>query len=93
MIKRWLIAAAAITLALTDVRAQQLSTGSVLPVLRQLQLAAEALPAGERLPRLDAAIEWLGARAAKTNPADVSQEYLRSLQARPSSSAAGRARS
>ena len=46
----------------------------------QLNLAVRALPPVAALPRIQAAVTWLSERAEKTDPANVSQEYVRSLQ-------------
>lgn len=77
--KRWVLVAVAIVLGLTQTRAQPLSSATEAKlVLRDLQMAAEALPPADRLPRLQAAIDWLARRADRID-SSISVEYVRSL--------------
>jgi hypothetical protein len=46
----------------------------------QLQRAVEGLPAKAKGPRLEQATGWLTRRSATANPADISPEYVRTLQ-------------
>ena len=48
--------------------------------LGQLGLAVRSLPPVAALPRIQTAAAWLSERASTTNPAEVSKEYVRSLQ-------------
>jgi hypothetical protein len=75
-----LIAAVAFTLMLPDAVAGQVRAADLNLALGQLRRAVERLPTIVRSPSLVAAVDWLSRRAAATNPADVSQEYVRSLQ-------------
>ena len=75
-----LIAAVAFTLLRPDAPAGQVRASDLNVALVQLQRAVETLPPIAQSPRLAAAVDWLARRATTTNPADVSPEYVRSLQ-------------
>ena len=70
----------ALLLALPTVASAQVSRADLNLALGQLGLAVRALPPVAALPRIEAAATWLTRRAETSNPADVSHEYLRSLQ-------------
>ena len=72
--------AIALVLTLPNVASAQVSRADLNLALGQLRLAVRALPPVAALPRIQAAVTWLSGRADTTNPAEVSQEYVRSLQ-------------
>ena len=79
MQKRFAVAMA-LVLALPTVAGAQVSRAELNLALGQLGLAVRALPPVAALPRIQAAVTWLSGRAQTTNPADLSKEYVRSLQ-------------
>jgi len=72
--------ALAFVLALPDFASAQVRREDLNLAVGQLRLAARALPPVAALPRIQTAVAWLSDRAATTNPAQVSKEYVRSLQ-------------
>ena len=86
--RAYIIALLLLTVAPRAISAQV--TGAELnQTLNQLRISAIALSddlfgerpgPGSRVARLRSAIEWLNNRAPRGNPADVSPEYVRSLQ-------------
>ena len=79
MEKRFALAIA-LVLALPDFASAQVRREDLNLAVGQLRLAVRALPPVAALPRIQTAVAWLSDRAATTNPADVSKEYVRSLQ-------------
>ena len=79
MEKRFALALAFV-LALPDFASAQVRREDLNLAVGQLRLAARALPPVAALPRIQTAVAWLSDRAATTNPAQVSKEYVRSLQ-------------
>ena len=79
MEKRFALAIA-LVIALPNVASAQVRRADLDLALGQLRLAVRALPPVAALPKIETAVAWLSDRAATTNPADVSTEYLRSLQ-------------
>lgn len=79
-VEKRLALAIALLLTLPGVSSGQVRRADLDLTLGQLGLAVRALPPVAALPRIKAAVTWLNDRAATTNPAEVSPEYLRSLQ-------------
>jgi hypothetical protein len=79
VVKRFALALA-LVLTLPDVAGAQVRRVDLDRTLGQLSLAVRALPPVSALPRIQAAVTWLSERARTTNPAEVSKEYLGSLQ-------------
>jgi hypothetical protein len=77
--KRFAVAIA-LVLTLPDFASAQVSRADVNRALGQLRIAVRALPPVAALPRIEAAVTWLSDRAEASNPAEVSREYLHSLQ-------------
>lgn len=81
MQKRFVAAIALVlVLVLPDVASAQVSRAELNLALGQLSLAVRALPPVPSLPRIQAAVTWLSGRAQTTNPAELTEEYVRSLQ-------------
>ena len=74
------IAALAIAILLPASAAGQVRASDLRFALVRLQRAAETLPSALRPPRLVEDAAWLERRTGSTNLADVSEEYLQSLQ-------------
>lgn len=70
----------ALVLAFPHFASAQVGRADLDLALGQLGLATRALPPVAALPRIQAAVNWLSDRAKTTNPAQVSQAYVRSLQ-------------
>jgi hypothetical protein len=78
--KACFIAAVTLTLILPQTAWGQVRAADLNRALARLQFAVDALPPFLKPPRLVAAVNWLDRRAATTNPADVSEGYVQSLQ-------------
>lgn len=72
--------AIALVLTLPGFASAQVRRADLNLALGELRLAVRSLPPVAALPRIEAAVTWLSGRAETTNPAQVSEEYLRSLQ-------------
>jgi len=70
----------AVLLTLPSVSSGQVRRADVDLAIGQLQLAVRALPPVAALPRIQTAVAWLGDRAKTSDPAQISAEYIRSLQ-------------
>ena len=78
--EKHLALAVALLLTLPSVAGAQVRRADLDLALGQLGLAVRALPPVAALPRIQTAAAWLSERASTTNPAEVSKEYIRSLQ-------------
>jgi hypothetical protein len=82
--KRGSILAVVFAMALHAGASAQTQTGALelTAALAELRDAVSALPSSRRSPRLQSAAQWLvdRPRVATVNPADVSDEYVQSLQ-------------
>lgn len=74
------IALAALALTFPATGGAQNRAADLAVAVGQLQRAVDSLPAAEKSPRLAQATEWLTRRSATANPADISPEYVRTLQ-------------
>ena len=72
--------AAALLFTICSVSGAQVRRSDLDRALGQLGLAVRALPPVTARPRIQTAVAWLTDRAASTNPAEVSGEYVRSLE-------------
>jgi hypothetical protein len=79
-VEKGLALAVALLLTLPGVSSGQVRRADLDSTLGQLGLAVRALPPVAALPRIQTAVAWLSDRAKMTNPAEVSPEYIRSLQ-------------
>jgi hypothetical protein len=79
MEKRFALAVA-LVLALPDFASAQVRRADLNLALGQLDLAVRTLPPVPALSRIQAAATWLRGRADTTDPAQVSREYVRSLE-------------
>lgn len=80
MEKRIALVITFLLLTLPSIASAQVRRADLDLALRQLDLAVRALPPVGALRRIQSAAAWLTDRARTTNPDDVSQEYVRSLQ-------------
>lgn len=78
--RKYLAVVTALVLAIPHSARAQVRRTDVNLAIGQLNLAVRALPPVAALPRIQAAVTWLSERAKTTDPANVSQEYVRSLQ-------------
>jgi hypothetical protein len=78
--KRHAVLAIALVVTLPGSAGAQVSRAELNLALEQLRLAVRSLPPVAALPRIDAAVTWLSGRAETSNPAEISEKYLRSLQ-------------
>jgi hypothetical protein len=74
------IASVALTLMLTATGSAQNRAADLAAAVAQLQRAVDALPPAAKGARLVQATEWLTRRSATANPAEISPEYVRTLQ-------------
>jgi hypothetical protein len=72
--------ALAFVLALANFASAQVRRADLNLALGQLELAVRTLPPVPALSRIQAAAKWLAGRAETTDPAQVSKEYVRSLE-------------
>jgi hypothetical protein len=83
--RRWSVAALFLGIALQgELRGQTPVTRADLTKALSDLMAAALAPqdprARERTPFIQKSVQWLAGQSSRTNPADVSPEYLRSLQ-------------
>jgi hypothetical protein len=78
--KKCFALAVALMLALPDVANAQVRRTDLNLALGQLGLAVRTLPPVAALSRIQAAVTWLTGRAETSDPAQVSKEYVRSLE-------------
>lgn len=78
--RKYLAVVTALVLAIPHSAGAQVRRTDVNLAIGQLNLAVRALPPVAALPRIQAAVTWLSERAETTDPANVSPEYVRSLQ-------------
>jgi hypothetical protein len=73
--------AAGIVVALSQVAGAQpgSSRAELQGAISTLAASAASIPANQHLPRLTSALQWMRNNAAKTDEANLSQEYVRSL--------------
>lgn len=74
------VTAIVLTLTLPATAAAQVQAAELNRALGALQAAIESLPPAQKLPRLIEAGNWLSRRSTNTNPGQVSESYLRSLE-------------
>jgi hypothetical protein len=77
---KYVAAATALMLAAASAASAQVTRADLNGTLGELRLAVRAAPPVPALRRIEEAVTWMDGRAAMTNPAEVSPEYLRSLQ-------------
>ncbi|HVH26489.1 MAG TPA: hypothetical protein VM818_07015 [Vicinamibacterales bacterium] len=77
--KKCLAVVAAVLLALPSPARAQVRRTDLNLALGQLDIAVRSLPPVASLPRIRAAVTWLTDRAATSDPALITQEYVRSL--------------
>jgi len=77
---RYFALALAFALTLPDAASAQIRRTDLNLALGQLGLAVRTLPPVAAASRIQAAVSWLTDRAAASDPAQVSKEYLRSLE-------------
>ena len=78
--RMYLVVVIVLVLTLPHSATAQVRRSDLNLAIGQLNLAVRALPPVAALPRIQAAVTWLSGRAERTDPADISPEYLRSLQ-------------
>jgi hypothetical protein len=69
-----------LTFALPRVVSAQVRADQLLRTIGRLSAAVESLSPDVRPPQLKDAADWLSRRSTSTNPADISEAYLRSLE-------------